>query len=109
LPNDSAHCRAWAIRRRTSSAVAESEPDPLLGQLPDDVEGLVPLLGLEAVDREDELGDRSVVPPQGLGVLLPCGEHHLIMVDVPGEGVIRETDARVVAEFALDLGDRPVP
>ena len=26
------------------------EPDPLPGQLPHDVEGLVPLLGLEAVD-----------------------------------------------------------
>ncbi len=31
------------------------EPDPLLRQLPDDVEGLVSLLGLEAVDREDDL------------------------------------------------------
>ena len=31
------------------------EPDPLAGQFPDDVEGLVPLLGLQAVDREDDL------------------------------------------------------
>ena len=58
------------------------EPDPLPGQLPDDVEGLVPLLGLEAVDREDDLADRLVVPAQGLGVLLPRGEHDLVASDV---------------------------
>jgi hypothetical protein len=84
------------------------EPDPFLGQLPDDVEGLVPLLGLEAVDREDDLPGRLVLPPEGLGVLLPCGEHHLIMVDVPSDRVLRETDAIVVPEFASDLGDGPV-
>jgi hypothetical protein len=84
------------------------EPDPLLSQLPDDVEGLVPLLGLEAVDREDDLADRVVLPPQGLGVLLPCGEHHLIMMDVSGNRVHREADAIVVSEFALDLGNRPM-
>ena len=32
-----------------------SEPDALLGQLADDVERLVSLLGLEAVDAEDDL------------------------------------------------------
>ena len=31
------------------------EPHPLPGQLPHDVEGLVSLLGLEAVDAEDDL------------------------------------------------------
>src|SRR3954471_4533765 len=31
------------------------------------------------------------------------------MADVPGERIRRQADAVVVAEFALDLGDRPVP
>ena len=43
------------------------EPDPLPGQFPHDVEGLVPLLGLEAVDREDDLIDRFVVPAEDSG------------------------------------------
>ena len=67
------------------------------------------LLGWEAVDREDDLAGRLVLPPQGLGVLLPCSEHHLIMMDVPRDRVLREMDTIVVSQFALDLGDRPVP
>ena len=67
------------------------------------------LLGLEAVDREDDLSDRFVLPPQRLGVLLPRGEHDLVMPDVPGDGVLREPDARFVLKFGSDLDDRPVP
>ena len=50
----------------------------------------------------------SVVPAEGLGVLLPCGEHHLVAADVPGDRVFARADAVVVEEFGSDLGDRPV-
>jgi hypothetical protein len=49
-----------------------------------------------------------VLAPEALGVVLPRREHHLITVDVPGDRVLREPDPIVVAEFALDLGDRPM-
>src|SRR5262249_32193397 len=70
--------------------------------------GLVTLLGLKTVDREDDLLDRFVLPEQGLGVLLARGEHDLVMVDIPGEGVRRELDAISVPQLRLDLGDRPM-
>ena len=82
------------------------EPHALLGQLPHDVEGLVPLLGLEAVDGEDDLLDRFVLPAEQLGVLLTRGEHDLVTSDVLLDGVFRELDPVVVQEFGLDLGDR---
>src|SRR5207248_1021684 len=40
------------------------EPGAFLGQLADDVERLVALLGLEAIDREDDLVDRSILRQQ---------------------------------------------
>ena len=85
------------------------EPHPLPGQFPDDVEGLVALLRLEAVDRQDDRVDRFVLPPQHLGVLLPRREHDLVMPDVPGQGIVRELDPVRVEQFGSDLGDRPVP
>ena len=84
------------------------EPHPLPGQLPHDVEGLVPLLGLEAVDAEDDLRRGFVVSPQGLGVLLPCREHGLVTSDVLVDGIVGELDLVVVPEFGLDQGDRHV-
>ena len=84
------------------------EPDPLLGQLPDDVEGLVPLLGLEAVDAEDELRRRGVVSAERLGVVLPRREHDLVPSDVRVDGVFGELDPVVVQEFGSDQGDRHV-
>jgi hypothetical protein len=69
------------------------EPHALLGQLPDGGEGRVSRLRLEAVDREDELTDRVIVPPQGLGVLRTRGARDLVMPDVPGQGVFQERDA----------------
>src|SRR5439155_18465701 len=56
-----------------------------------------------------DLIDRFVLPPQGLGVLLPRGEHDLVMPDIPGEGVRGQLDAVSVPQLRLDLGDRPVP
>ena len=85
------------------------EPHPLPGQLPDHIEGLVTLLGLKAVDREDDLIDRFVLPQQGIGVLLARGEHPLVAMDVLADGVIRERDPIGVEEFGSDLGDGPVP
>jgi hypothetical protein len=72
----------------------------LLGQFPHDVEGLVSLLGLEAINREDDLLDRIVLPPQPLGVLLPRGEHHLVMPDVPPNRIRRQLDVILIQKFA---------
>ena len=84
------------------------EPDPLPGQLPDDVEGLVSLLGLEAVDREDDLRRRLRSVGGGLGVLLPRREHDLVPSDVLVDGIFGELDRVVVQEFGPDQGDRHV-
>jgi hypothetical protein len=65
----------------------------------------VPLLGLEAVDAEDDLGRGFVVSPQGLGVLLPCREHGLVTSDVLLDGIFGEPDLVVVQEFRSDQGD----
>ena len=46
------------------------EPDTLLGQFAHDVEGLVPLLGLQAIDRQDDVIDSFVLPAHGFEVLL---------------------------------------
>jgi hypothetical protein len=85
------------------------EPDALLGQFPHDVEGLVSLLGLQAVDGENQLVDRFLLLPQNIGVLLAGGEHDLIAMDVLTDRVVRKLDPVVVEEFALDLRNRPVP
>ena len=66
------------------------------------------LLRLEAVNREDDLIDRFVLPAEGFGVLLTCGEHHLVTLNVLGDGVVRELDRVVVQEFGLNVGDRHV-
>ena len=84
------------------------EPHALLGQFPHDIESLVSLLGLQAVDREDDLIDRFVLPPQGFGVLLTCGEHDLVTTNVLADGIVRELDRVVVEEFGLDVGNRHV-
>jgi site-specific DNA recombinase len=85
------------------------EPDPLPGQLADDVEGLVALLGLEAVDREDDLGGRGVFPPQDVGVLLTRRDDDLIEPNGSGDRVLRDLDRIRVGELGPDLRDRPVP
>jgi len=38
---------------------------------------------LQAIDREEDLPDRSVLSPQGLEVLLARGKHDLIRVRQP--------------------------
>lgn len=52
---------------------------------------------------------RFVVAPQCLGVLLPRGEHRLIMPDVPRERIIGQLDPVGIPELGADLGNRPVP
>src|SRR3954470_1268981 len=85
------------------------EPDAFLGQLADDVERLVTLLGLEAIDREDDLGDRRVLLSQDFGVLLTRREDDLIKLNGSGDRVLRDLDGIGVVKFESDLGDRPVP
>jgi hypothetical protein len=65
----------------------------------------VPLLGLETVDAENDLGRGFVVSPQGPGVLLPRRKHGLVTPDVPLDGIFGELDLVVVPEFRLDQGD----
>ena len=84
------------------------EPDPLAGQLPHDVQRLVALLGLEAIDREDQVIDRVVLLAEPLGVLLAGGEHRLVTTKVRLDGVAGEGDLVGVEELPTDLGDRPV-
>ena len=84
------------------------EPDALPGQLAHDVERLVSLLGLEAVDGEDDLRPGSVFPAERLGVLLPRREHDLVTTDVLVDGIFGELDRVVIQEFGLDQGDRHV-
>ena len=84
------------------------EPDPLGGQLADDVERLVSLLGLQAVDREDEGIGLVIEPPRRLEVLLACREHRLVAVDVVGDPGHREVDGEAVVQIRTDLGDRRV-
>ena len=72
LPKDAAHSLALAIKRAPRPPSRRSrfgEPHALLGQFPHDVESLVSLLGLQAVDRQNDLIDRFVLPTQGLGDL----------------------------------------
>jgi hypothetical protein len=98
-PSDFVSCRGEQRR---------GEPDAFAGQFADDGEGLVPLLGLQAVDRQDDLLDRFVVLSQGLGVLLPGGEHRLVTLDVLGDGIVGERDRVGVPELGSDQGDREV-
>ena len=84
------------------------EPDTSPGQFADDVEGLVPLLGLEAVDREDDPIDPMTVLPQVLRVLPACREHRLIAADVLGDAGLGEVAGEEVEQLGADLGDGPV-
>jgi hypothetical protein len=84
------------------------EPDPLTDQLADHVEGLVPLLGLEAIDREDDLIDSVIVLAEGLGILLACRQHRLVAADVVGDARFGEVDGEAVEQLASDLRDGPV-
>ena len=85
-----------------------SEPHALLGQFPHDVEGLVPFLRLQTIDREDDLTNGFVVLSQGCGILLTCGEHGLVTLNVLGDGIVRELDRVGVPKLGLDVGDRDV-
>ena len=86
MPKDSAHSLAFCDQASDlvlgGGEQRLGEPDPLPGQLPHDVEGLVSLLGLEAVDAEDDLRRGFVLSAEGLGVLLPRREHDLVTSDV---------------------------
>src|SRR5512135_1825741 len=84
------------------------EPDALAGQLADDVERLMSLLGLQAVDREDDRIGPLIVPTQGFGVLLTRREHRLIALNVLGDAWLGQVNGEGVMQFGPDLGDRPV-
>src|ERR1700730_4004367 len=68
----------------------------------------MPLLRLEAVDREDDFSDRFVLSAEGFRVLLTCGEHHLVTLNVLGDGIVGELDRVGVPKLGLDGGDRHV-
>ena len=96
------HCRG---RRREQRL---GKPDTLAVEFPYHVQGLVPFLGLEAVDRENDRVDRFVVPAQGLGVLLPRREHRLIALDIVRDPGFGEVDGVGVEQFSPDVRDRHV-
>src|SRR5208337_4620544 len=62
-----------------------SKPNTLLGQFAHDVEGLVPFLGLKAVNGQDDVIDSFVLAAHSLEVLLARGEHGLIALDVESD------------------------
>jgi hypothetical protein len=68
----------------------------------------VSLLGLQAIDAEDDLRRGVVVSAEGPGVLLPRCEHDLVSSDVLLDGIVGELDAAVVQELGSDHGDRHV-
>ena len=105
LSKDLAHALAWAISRWTSSLVAEIRASAnhtrfWVSSL-DDIESFVSLLGLEPINREHDLIDRFVLSTQGFGVLLTCGEHHLVTPNVLGDGIDGELDRVVVQEVRI--------
>src|SRR4029077_17115334 len=83
-------------------------PHALLAQLPHNVEGLVSLFGLEAVDRENDLRNGFVLSAERLSVLLLGCEHDLVTSDVLLESIFGELDPVVVQEFRLDQRNRHV-
>lgn len=62
-----------------------SKPNTLLGQFAHDVKGLVPFLGLKAVNGQDDVIDAFVLAAHSLEVLLARGEHGLIALDVESD------------------------
>jgi hypothetical protein len=66
------------------------------------------LLRLEAIDREDDLIDRFLVPPQGLGVFLTRAEYVLVTTDVSSDPLVGELDSVRVEEIVSDLGNPPM-
>src|SRR3954452_15491061 len=112
LPNDWTHSLAVAINRQhfvvRRGDQGLREPDALPGQFPHDIQGLVALLGLQTVDREDDLIGVLVELPQVLGVLLTSGDHGLVAMRESGDGGVGEPDLIGVDQLGLDLGDGPV-
>src|SRR5262249_18936054 len=84
------------------------EPDALAFQLADDVEGLVALLRLQAVDGQDQAVDVLVVLGQPGLVLVAGGDHAAVACEVAGDGVVGQADAEAVAQLSLELRDGPV-
>ena len=72
------------------------------------IEGLVPLLRLQAVDGQVDGVDALVSPLQVGEILLAGGEHVLVALDVQGEGVGGQLDLVGVEQFVADSRDRPV-
>jgi hypothetical protein len=68
----------------------------------------VALLGLEAIDRQDQRIDRAVRLPEPIGILLSSGQHRLVAADVLLDGVVGQRDLVSVEQLAPDLGDRPM-
>jgi hypothetical protein len=85
-----------------------SEPDAAGGQFADGIEGLVALLGLQAVDAQPQGADVAVGQAQQVGVLLAGGEHGLVAAQVERDCVVGQSDVVGVFQFVLDLGNGPV-
>ncbi len=92
LPNRSAHWRAWAIKRRTSDAVAESNASANQTRLPVAFRG--PRRGSRclfsgwrpSIERMISSTPEIMLGGDGLGVLLSGGEHRLVAADGVGDG-----------------------
>jgi len=68
----------------------------------------VPLLGLQAVDGQDQGVTLGVSGSQDGGVLLACGHHDLVAPQGGGNGVVGKRDVEAVAPFGPELGDGAV-
>ena len=66
------------------------------------------LLRLKAIDPKNQLVDPGVLMPQDLRVLLTCGKHGLVAMQVIADGVVGEFDPPGINEFVSDLGNRPM-
>src|SRR5258708_16839843 len=83
------------------------EPGPLAGQLTDDVQRLMALLRLQAVDRQDQRRGPLVVPAQGFGVLLAGREHRLVAADVICDAPFGDGDGEALRH--VSPGPRGLP
>jgi hypothetical protein len=85
------------------------KPDAVAGYFADNVERLMPLLRLQAVDRQHDFARVAIHVLQDLRILMPRGDHVLVRGEVVFEGVVRQTQVVAIEEFAPNLRHGPMP